>query len=338
MIDNKEIYDFHHILANEYPPFLNDYLNCDILKRLSGVGLFCGIDYTSLYTPKYFYSRLDHSIAVALIVWNFTKDMKQTIAGLLHDVSSPAFSHVNDYRKDDYLVQESTEELNRTIIRSDIQLACLLKRDNLTYEEIEDYKQYPIADNKMPQLAADRLEYIFSTGLIVKKEWDLDFIKKVYDDLTIQQNEYNQLELGFKTFDLAVLYCQKSLKIARLYIENENKLALSLLSTIINEAIDLDIISEKDLYYFSEIQILDKLSLVDNEKIKELLIKFKTTTKVNISTVLPNSIFYVKVAVKKRYIDPIINGKRLSVISNEINQLITDFINFNENNYIYIEE
>ena len=54
------------------------------------------------------YSRYDHSIGVALIIWHFTHDRKQAIAGLLHDVASPVFAHVVDFMHGDYLTQEST--------------------------------------------------------------------------------------------------------------------------------------------------------------------------------------------------------------------------------------
>ena len=39
------------------------------------------------------YSILEHSVGVALITWHFTRDKKQTLAALFHDISSPAFKH-----------------------------------------------------------------------------------------------------------------------------------------------------------------------------------------------------------------------------------------------------
>ena len=63
------------------------------------------------------YSSLDHSIAVALIVWRFTHDKKQTFAGLFHDISTPAFKHCVDFMNGDYLKQESTEGLTTDFIK-----------------------------------------------------------------------------------------------------------------------------------------------------------------------------------------------------------------------------
>ena len=44
------------------------------------------------------------------------------------------------------------------------EIMCLLKEDGIKVEEIDNYHQYPIADNERPKLASDRLEYTFSDG------------------------------------------------------------------------------------------------------------------------------------------------------------------------------
>ena len=103
------IASYHRILSADFPEFINKYVDLPILQRLSGIGLLCGTDWTPLYRNRFFYSRLDHSIGVALILWHFTHDRAETLAGLLHDVSTPVFSHVADFRNGDALTQESTE-------------------------------------------------------------------------------------------------------------------------------------------------------------------------------------------------------------------------------------
>ena len=39
--------------------------------------MLCGTDYSKIYNYKSFNSTLNHSVGVALIIWNFTKDKKQ---------------------------------------------------------------------------------------------------------------------------------------------------------------------------------------------------------------------------------------------------------------------
>ena len=83
------------------------------MQRLKNVGMNCGVEYTkvNIFSMHYPYSRYDHSVGVALIIYHFTKDIKQAIAGLFHDLSTPCFAHVIDFLNNDHDVQESYEYL-----------------------------------------------------------------------------------------------------------------------------------------------------------------------------------------------------------------------------------
>lgn len=93
---------YFHLLSPEYPEWLNDYINTKELLSQKYISVTCGTIYSDLFETDFFFSSLDHSIAVALIVWNFTHDKKQTIAGLLHDIATPAFKHCVDFLNGDY--------------------------------------------------------------------------------------------------------------------------------------------------------------------------------------------------------------------------------------------
>lgn len=51
------------------------------MQRIGKIGCGCGTDYTKIFNNKFFYSNLDHSIGVALIVWNFTRGKKTNSCG-----------------------------------------------------------------------------------------------------------------------------------------------------------------------------------------------------------------------------------------------------------------
>ena len=78
----------------------------------------CGTLYTKVYNDQYFYSLLTHSVAVALIIWHFTQDKIQTIAGLFHDIATSTFKHCIDFMNGDSEHQESTEERTEQIIKN----------------------------------------------------------------------------------------------------------------------------------------------------------------------------------------------------------------------------
>ena len=92
-----DISEYHKILngGKSLPDFLKPYIELPLLQRLKGIGLLCGTDWTPLYRNRFYYSRLDHSVGVALIIYHFTQSKVQSISGLLHDVSTPVFSHVS---------------------------------------------------------------------------------------------------------------------------------------------------------------------------------------------------------------------------------------------------
>ena len=163
------------------------------------------------------YSVLVHSVGVALIIWNFTGDKKQAIAGLLHDISSPAFKHCIDFLNGDAENQETTEEDTENVIKNSKEIMELLKRDNLKLEEVSDYKIYPIADNKAPKLSADRLEYTFQNGRYFKNIWDLDTIKEMYEDIIIIENEEKELINKVDTMEVYGIMCSIFISIVIIY-------------------------------------------------------------------------------------------------------------------------
>lgn len=344
------IEEYYKILSPEFPKFLKKYIQLPILQRLSGIGLLCGTDWTSLYKNRFFYSRLDHSIGVALIIWNFTKDKTQTIAGLLHDVSTTVFSHVSDFRKGDALTQTSTEEPTTKMILSDSVLCNLLQQDGIDPKNVVDYHIYPIADNEIPSLSADRLEYMYPSGAALDGSWSLEEIAKTYNDLTILKNEENKDELGFKTVEIAELYCKKFCMIGHILQLNENKLSLQLLSQIMSKAVELNVLQEEDFMTLSESKILEKIESfiskktlsLEEQKFATMYNTFRKMKKVeHTNQKLPeDEYFCVSLKVKQRYINPLVKvgtnsqqAKRLSEVSDFSNKLIKDFLSYEDTQY-----
>ena len=345
-----DIEEYYKILCPEFPNFLKKYIELPIMQRLSGIGLLCGTDWTSLYKNRFFYSRLDHSVGVALIIWNFTKDKTQTIAGLLHDVSTTVFSHVSDFRKGDALTQTSTEEPTTKMILSDSALCKLLESDGIEPKDVVDYHIYPIADNEIPSLSADRLEYMYPSGLALDGSWTFEEIAKTYNDLTILKNEENKDELGFKTIEMAELYCKKFCMIGHILQLNENKLSLQLLSQIMSKAVELDVLQEEDFMTLSESKIIEKIEYfiskktlsLEEQKFATMYNTFRKMTKVeHTSQKLPeDKYFCVSLKVKQRYINPLVKvgansqqAKRLSEVSDFANKLIKDFLEYEDTKF-----
>ena len=335
------IQKYHQILSPDWPDFLQKYLELPLLKRLEGVGLLCGTDWTKLYKNRFYYSRLDHSVGVALIIWHFTQDKAQTIAGLLHDVSTPVFSHVSDFRKGDALTQTATESDNARLLRSNEALLSLLKKDGLSIDQVEDYHKYPVADNEIPQLSADRLEYMYPSGMALDGSWTLETIKRTYEDIRVFKNENGEAELGFCTLKIAEEYCRHFCLIGHILQLNENKLTLNLLGQIMNRAIKSGCLTEEDFMTKNECQIIEKLEQSElDPEVNRLFWTFRTMTKIeHTDQALPENDYYsCSLKVKQRYINPLVhtkdgNTQRLSTLSSYGKMLIDDFLAYEDSPY-----
>ena len=337
---------YHKILCPDFPEFLNKYLELPLLQRLKGIGLLCGTDWTALYKNRFYYSRFDHSLGVALIIWNFTGDKAQTIAGLLHDASTPVFSHVSDFRKGDALTQTATEAPNAALIKNDLQLLKLLQQDQLTVEQVQDYHIYPVADNEIPCLSADRLEYMFPSGASLEGSWKLEEIKAAYENISVLKNELGRDELGFNDEKIALNYCRRFCITGHVLQLNENKLCLQLLGHIMNEAVKLNCLAEADFMLLSEQELLKKLEknlqAADNQQMLRLRRLYNTFR--NMKSIehtdkqLPYADYFcVSLKVKQRYINPLVytaaGPKRIYDLSPEAKKIIDDFLAYEDTKF-----
>ncbi len=301
------IKEYHDILG-KVPEFLTKYLNLKILTRLKKVGYFCGMDYGSkhIYDFAYKISRYDHSLSTALITWKFTNDKKQTLAALFHDVSTPCFSHVIDYMNQDYETQESTEEKTDIILKRSRKLRQLLKEDNLTIEDISNFKKYPIVDNSRPKICADRLDGIILNSLGWTKELFMKEIPEIIDDIEVQINEDNELELGFKSLEVVEKICELNKNIDKICHSNEDNYMMELLAEITKYSINKSYISYNDLYVYTEDKLFKILNSTNDPTLIIMLNLFKTITKEEVSIKdLPK--------IKVRHINPLLNGKRYNI-------------------------
>ena len=220
---NKDLKEYFKILEPDYPTWLNDYINTKEMLKQQYISMTCGTIYSDLFESEFFFSSLDHAIAVALIIWHFTKDKKQTLSGLFHDIATPVFKHCVDFMNKDYITQESTEDLTTQIIENSEEIMALLQRDKIKLNEVDNYHLYPIADNDTPQLSSDRLEYSLSNALFTYKLSDIETIREIYNDIKIVKNEQNIDEMAFKTKKIAREFVKITSRLSVIYREDRKR-------------------------------------------------------------------------------------------------------------------
>ena len=331
---NEEIKEYFKILEPDFPEWLNEYIDTKELLSQKYISVTCGTIYSKLFESDFFFSSLDHSVAVALIIWHFTHDKKQTLSGLFHDISTPVFKHCVDFLNGDYMTQESTEDLTSKIIKDSSEISKFLKRDKIEIEEVDNYHIYPIADNDTPKLSSDRLEYSLSNALFTYKLLDKEEIKEIYNDIEVQVNEENEKELGFKTKKIARNFVKITSKLSVIYREDRTRYSMQLLADILKRLNEDNIISIEDLYKLKESEIID---IIEKSRYKEVFNIWKNAKKVKVSKEEPSKVYFVHHGAKVRYIDPLFNGTRMSKACKIAKNMIDKNLKYDMNNYVYLD-
>ena len=324
--------------TNSTPALLSRLANTSEMLRLKDIGMHCGCDYASF--PVYdnvrcFYTRHMHSVEVANIVWNFTRDITQAVAGLLHDIATPAFAHTIDFLYGDYLTQESTEDKTAAFIEGSQEIMALLKQNGIKVADVCDYHMYPIADNNTPMLSADRLEYTLGNGYIVYN-MDLAEIQAMYDDLTIAKNENNAEELCFRSMQTAREFVDLMLRNSYLFVSDDDRFAMQYLSDIIQTAITHKVITLDDLFT-TETAVINRLKAhCKTGTMWDMYTKISAVAAAD--TKVPD-IYSVNIPAKKRYINPLVltNGRprRISDIDETVRNKVNAFLALDFNRWVY---
>lgn len=336
------IQKYFKILSNEFPKFLYDYINTPEMQKQAGISVSCGTIYSKMYNQMW-YSSLDHSVAVALIIWNFTKDKKQTLSGLFHDIATPVFKHTIDFMNKDYEKQESTEELTTKIISESKEIMNLLNRDGIKLEEVSDYHIYPIADNDTPMLSSDRLEYTLSNGLgATERLWGLNEIEEIYKNIEIQENEEKVKELGFKDIRIAEKFVHTMSILSRLYRRDKTVFSMQLIADIMKKMADNNMINVNDLYKLSEKEVIEKIENCKDENISKCFRSWRNAIEVKTSETLPQNRYFVSIEkMKVRYINPLVRNnnkfERIFDISKNAKEYIDETFKFKNSKYIYLD-
>lgn len=309
---------------NDMPAFLNAALQTPPMQRLRQVGMNCGCEYTSF--PRFdrcmSYSRFDHSLGVATIVWHFTKDPAQTLAGLFHDISTPTFAHVVDFLHGDYLRQESTEDGTERMIRDSAEIQEILHDLGLKTSDVCDYHRYPIADNESPKLSADRLEY--TLGNLVQFEFgDRETAYALYEDIIVGTNEDGEPELQFRTKEKAEEFALFSLQCAKLYVCDEDRYSMQMLAELLRDAIFQKVLTEHDLET-TEPEVIQILCA--SKCFSKRWQTYCSYRSILVSKQPQSGDGWRMIHAKKRNIDPLISGLgRVSAVCPEYGALLNEF-------------
>lgn len=303
---------------SKIPEIISRLSDIPEIIRLQHVGMNCGCEYTSFplfRRMKERYTRYDHSMGTAMIVWRFTHSPAQTLAAAFHDIATPCFAHVVDFMAGDHMKQESTEGRTLELIAGSAEIRRVL--DNMSIDDVADYHRYPIADNDSPRLSGDRLEYtignLVNYGLRSEKQ-----TKAYLDDLNVCINEEGKPELAFQHTDIAVDFAYGAFEMGKIYVSEEDRFAMEMLARILKDAVNTGIISMNDLWTTEE-HVIEKL-----KHDHHFLDRWNHFCGYNQIIRGTGTVIHAK----KRYIDPLVgNAGRVTEICDEFKTMLDEFLN-----------
>jgi len=201
-------------------------------------------------------SRYRHSLGVMLLLRKFGASLNEQIAGLLHDVSHTAFSHLADRVFGRHLTQDYQDQrLSQAFKINGINK--ILRGHQIAPEKILDFSRYPLLERELPDLCADRIDYTLNDSHLpyLTKNRPKNFLAH----LIVSQNQF-----VFSDKNWAKKFGLLSLRLNQKVWANPLNIALSsTLAGLVKAALARKHISKQDFY------LTDKIFLAKLKKIKD---------------------------------------------------------------------
>ncbi|MBI1971832.1 MAG: HD domain-containing protein [Candidatus Aenigmarchaeota archaeon] len=240
-------------------PVLAELISSGPVQRLKRIAQY-GVP-NRYYVFKNF-SRYEHSVGVMLLVRRLGASIEEQAAGLLHDVSHTAFSHVVDW-----LLGSGEKEDHQDKIHSEIfmnsELPVILEKHDLGVRKVSDYKNFPLVEQPTPRLCADRIDY----ALREFRLWAApSIVGECFSSLTTKDGRMVfSSKITAKKFAEAFLNCQMVH-----WGGPQATIRYTLLAAALRIATENKIISENDLLNDDEF-VLEKLENCANAGVKRYL-------------------------------------------------------------------
>lgn len=249
------------------------------------------------------FNRYEHSLGVMLILRILGASLEEQIAGLLHDVSHSAFSHLIDWVFGDIDKENFQDKNHRKFIKNS-ELPGILEKYGFDVSKVIKIKSYSFLEQKSPNICGDRVDY----GLREFHYWlNPKIVKYCLDNLTTFKQK-----MVFKNKKSATIFANNFLELQiKHWGSKDTVLRYYLFSLILKDALRDKVITQKDLYTYDEF-VLKKLKASKNPKIKNLLDLLNKKLDFKINPKLP----LIKINKKFRYVDPLfLKGKKVLHLS-----------------------
>ncbi len=261
---------------------LLDLINCPSVQRLKKINQY-GLP--KEYYFKNGFSRFEHSLGVLILLRKLNAQLQEQIAGLLHDVSHTAFSHVIDWVLDNQKKENFQDETHSDFILNS-EIPDILKTYNVDFDSILEPEKNSLLEQSLPNICADRIDYSLRE---LSKDGKKFFSRKVFSSLINYGGR-----ICFNDKKTAELFGKEYLRLNHEHWGSDDaKIRYSLLAKALKIALENKILCFNDFYKTDE-DVLEILYEKGNNEITSILQSLK------------NKNFNQKNNLEKkfRYIDP----------------------------------
>lgn len=293
-------------------PVLIELLNSRPLQRLKNINQF-GVPDEYYFVKNY--SRYEHSKGVLMLLNILGASEEEQIAGLIHDVSHTAFSHVIDFiYGDTNKMQFQDNTLKGYIFNSDI--PKILNNYGINLNKVINFDDHSLLERPIPELCADRIDYAFREFPLEKARYCLANLK-VYKGKIIFANK-----VAAKTF-------------AELYLNKQNEhwgsfqsiSRFKIFADLLKYGIEHKFLNKEDFWKDDKF-IVNKLNKSNDSHVIKVL---KVLSSDNLAESEKSS---TNIKIKFRYVDPLYNSNgQLNQLSQESEVFSSSLDKARLNNY-----
>jgi uncharacterized protein len=251
LICAQQVETFYGLFEVEEPVLL-ELIDSPAFQRLKAVRQY-GVGYYIGYPEEY--TRYDHSLGVFVLLRAKGLPLEEQIAGLLHDVSHTAFSHVGDWVFGSENQEKGYQDKIHRLFLAKSGLEEILNRHGFEVENIlPEGKLFPALEKSLPNLCADRIDYniqgAYHRGWLTRDE-----VKEAFDDLEYKDGCWisHQPELMKKIAQFSIFMSYNC------WGGSVNYCASRWLADAMLRAIELEVISLNDIHFGTDQLIWDIL-------------------------------------------------------------------------------
>lgn len=297
-------------------PVIIELINSRPLQRLKEISQDGATHYLQPFRTV---TRFDHSIGTWYLSKKYNRPIEEQIASLLHDVPHTAFSHVADFVMKDKNHEYHDRFFEEIVLASEI--PDILQQHTIDIKKVLRKENFPLLDNKLPDLSVDRWDYFLRDGTICGI-----FPQEVLNTLISGLKEKDAV-FYFDRKETAVLAAVLFMNCSRLlWLDPTSHGSFFLLSEAIKIAMEKGNLFEKDLFG-TDNEVMEKLKEANDQHIATLLERlysgkqFHYAPKDNAEFYGPN---------KPRFIDPFIKTNkglmRVSEVLSGMNEYFEEFV------------